>query len=176
MRPPETETPEFYIEIFLEPGEFFWADEETRIKTILGSCVAICMWHPQKKIGGMSHSLLSEGKHKGVDLDARYVFDAVQMFEQAVDRAGTFRSDYVVKLFGGSTTMEKQPLMRERYISGTSTGQTNAQFARRLLLNRGFRIESEHTGDVGYRNLIFDMWSGNAWLRHIKPESEKGKT
>lgn len=39
------------------PGD--WAIEAARpIATLLGSCVAVCLWDPQAKIGGMNHFML----------------------------------------------------------------------------------------------------------------------
>ena len=50
--------PSNVTEVFLQPGEFHFGHARTRIKTILGSCVAITMWHPILRIGGMCHYLL----------------------------------------------------------------------------------------------------------------------
>ena len=47
--------PQSVIEIFLQPGELWFGDEQTRIRTILGSCVAVTLWHPGRRIGGMCH-------------------------------------------------------------------------------------------------------------------------
>jgi len=37
------------LEIFLHQGEVYFGDRDTRIRTVLGSCVAITMWHPELK-------------------------------------------------------------------------------------------------------------------------------
>jgi hypothetical protein len=65
--------PEFFIDIFLQPGEFYFGDHETRIRTLLGSCVAITMWHPRLRIGGMCHYLLPmhRGRSGKTELDGR---------------------------------------------------------------------------------------------------------
>ena len=53
-------------EIFLQPGEFYFGDAATRIRTLLGSCVAITLWHPARMIGGMCHYMLpNRQKHHG---------------------------------------------------------------------------------------------------------------
>ena len=44
---------EHAVEIFLQPGDFYFGDENTRLRSLLGSCVSITMWHPTKLIGGM---------------------------------------------------------------------------------------------------------------------------
>ncbi|MBL8511280.1 MAG: chemotaxis protein CheD, partial [Betaproteobacteria bacterium] len=48
----------FVMDIFLQPGEFYFGDADTRIRTLLGSCVSITMWHPTRRIGGMCHYML----------------------------------------------------------------------------------------------------------------------
>ena len=48
------------IEIFLQPGDFYFGDRDTRIRTLLGSCVSITMWHPRLHVGGMCHFMLPE--------------------------------------------------------------------------------------------------------------------
>ncbi|MDX1678888.1 MAG: chemotaxis protein CheD, partial [Arsukibacterium sp.] len=70
------------IDIFLQPGEFYFADEPCCIRTILGSCVAITMWHPRLKIGGMGHCMLPSRKGNSDTLSAKYEDEAMQMFEQ----------------------------------------------------------------------------------------------
>ena len=42
----------------LMPGDFVFGNSELKLKTLLGSCVAITLWHPDKKIGGMCHYML----------------------------------------------------------------------------------------------------------------------
>ena len=36
------------------PGEYYATTEDTVIVTVLGSCVAVCLRDPQKRIGGMN--------------------------------------------------------------------------------------------------------------------------
>ena len=48
------------IDVFLQPGDFYFGEAGTRIRTLLGSCVAITLWHPILHIGGMCHIMLPE--------------------------------------------------------------------------------------------------------------------
>ena len=56
--PPDEDQPEHVLDIYLFPGDIYWGDSQTRIITILGSCVSITLWHPQRREGGMCHFLL----------------------------------------------------------------------------------------------------------------------
>ncbi len=47
------------VEIFLNPGEYFVGGAGFQVRTILGSCVSIILWHQRLRFGAMSHYLLS---------------------------------------------------------------------------------------------------------------------
>jgi chemotaxis receptor (MCP) glutamine deamidase CheD len=45
-------------DILLHAGDFHFGSGKIRIRTLLGTCVAIAIWHPTRRIGGMCHFLL----------------------------------------------------------------------------------------------------------------------
>ena len=91
------------MDVFLQPGDFYFGDSETRIRTLLGSCVAITIWHPRLHIGGMCHYMLPRRpRHKADDvLDGRYAEDVMQLFMHELKRSKTKPTEYKAKLFGG---------------------------------------------------------------------------
>src|SRR5437867_13268763 len=94
--------PTEYLEIFLQPGEWYFGDADTRIRTLLGSCVAITIWHPRRCLGGMCHYLLPTRNPARIDtLDGRYGDEALLLLLQEVTRHNTILEEYTVKLFGG---------------------------------------------------------------------------
>lgn len=156
-------TPDFVLEIFLQPGEFYWGDSDTRIKTLLGSCVAICIWNPKLKIGGMSHSLLptrGDQKRRG-ELSARYIDEAMELFLLEMAKAGSRPQDCIVKYFGGGDMFNE--LWKK---SGPGVGERNVEMTRSLIDKYGIKLKAEHVGGVGHRNIVFDLWSGDVWMKH----------
>lgn len=155
--------PGFYIDIFLQPGEFYFGDSTTRIRTILGSCVSITMWHPVKHIGGMCHYMLPKNKRAPhiAGLDGKYAEDAMRLFLHEIKESHTSAQDYEVKIFGGGNQFPRQ---NSQVFS--VPGQ-NVQFGRQLLAQNGFKIKSEHLGGVGPRSIMFDLWSGDVWVKHV---------
>ena len=87
-------------------------DEDTRIKTLLGSCVSFTLWHPERKIGGMCHYMLPQRprRNPGDPLDGRYAEDAMQMFMLELRHSRTLPSEYQVKLFGGGIMSTSRPI------------------------------------------------------------------
>ncbi len=155
--------PDFVLDIFLQPGEFFWGDATTRIRTILGSCVAICLWHPELCVGGMSHSILPRRKSAELPAagqEARYVSDAVDLFLKNIKKTGTSPAEYQVKLFGGGSFFGDGE-------SDRSVGSMNVAIARELLEMNGFKINKEHLGGMQGRNVLFHLWNGEVWMKRI---------
>lgn len=156
-------------EVFLNPGEFHFAGGHTRIRTLLGSCVSITLWHPQRHLGGMCHYILPErGVPASPAPDGRYAAEAMQLFDRAFTRHHTRASDYQAKIFGGGNMFpaQEQPGSME-------IGQRNIAVAHRLLGERNIPIVAEHLGGAGHRKLVFDLWSGDAWLIFREAGKEK---
>jgi chemotaxis protein CheD len=154
------------IEIFLQPGDFYFGDEHTRIRTLLGSCVAITMWHPRLKQGGMCHYMLPE--HTGRSRkrpDGRYADDVFVMFMRELAANRTHPSEYEVKVFGGGRMFLSQ--RKGKVIEALDIGLRNIEAGRRLLRENGFRVKAEHLAGDGHRNVIFDVASGHVWVRHV---------
>ncbi|MDP4027745.1 MAG: chemotaxis protein CheD [Gallionella sp.] len=157
------------IEIFLQPGEVYFGDRDTRIRTLLGSCVAITMWHPTQLVGGMCHYMLP--KHpagKRGTPDGRYGDEALELMLREIRKTGTCPSEYQVKLFGGGHMFSAR-----QKVSDDHVGAKNVEMARILMKLHGFTSFAEHLGGVGHRNIFFNIWNGHVWVRHQPPVPEE---
>ncbi len=159
-------SPELPLDIFLHPGDYYFADRDTRIRTVLGSCVAMTFWHPHLRVGGMCHYMLPErgGERRTVDrpaADGFYADTAIALLLEEIDAAGAPHNEYQVKLFGGGSMFPEANKNRTNRL-----GIQNVQAARRLAKQHGFTYVAEHLGDVGHRNVVFEVWSGEVWVRH----------
>ena len=169
--------PPHVIEIFLQPGEVYFGARDTRIRTLLGSCVAITLWHPQLLIGGMCHFMLPARVAKGGEnLDGRYADEAMALLVREMRSAGTRPEQYHVKLFGGGN-MFRVPERCEDSGSCQNVSCRNVMAARSLVAHYGQNVVAEHVGMQGHRNVIFDIWSGQVWMRHVSTSAsvEKGQ-
>ena len=151
------------MDVYLNPGDFFFGGRRERIRTVLGSCVAITMWHRGRRIGGMCHYMLPERGHRGAPagLDGRYAEDALALFLREIERAGTRAADYEVKLFGGGR------MFGGGRDDALNIGQRNVEAGRRLLRQYGLDVQRAHLAGSGHRNLVFDLASGQVWLKHV---------
>lgn len=154
--------PRDYIEIVLQPGEFYLGDAATRLRTLLGSCVALTMWHPQRRLGAMSHFMLPSRATEARDcLDGRYGEESILMFLAAAKKHDTDPKDYQIKLFGGGNMFPHVDVSK-----GLQVGARNVARARERLAKSGLTMVAEHSGETGHRIVMLDNWSGRVWLKH----------
>jgi len=158
------------IDIFLQPGELFVADAGFQIRTILGSCVSITLWHPETSIGGMSHFLLpTRGKKvKHEDMDGRYGDEALAMMMADLRARGVEPTECQAKIFGGGNMF---PGMS--HASGIKVGQRNGVAARAMLQAQGIAVVTESLFGIGHRQIIFDVSRGDVWARQVKPTPQE---
>jgi chemotaxis protein CheD len=135
-------------------GEYFVSkDSNIVISTILGSCIAACLFDPVARIGGMNHFLLP-GEQSGRSTPAND-FLGVHLMELLINgmlREGAERERLVAKLFGGART-----------IQGLSDiGGRNAEFAQRFLEREGIKLLPGSVGGLLGRRIEFSPSSGRA--------------
>jgi len=159
--------PEEVFEVFLQPGEWYWGDADTRIRTILGSCVGVTIWHPEKRVGGMCHILLPQrqASHKKNSPalsgnSAKYADEALALMMGEMAKLKIRPKECQVKVFGGSNMFPKLKLQQKDNI-----GDRNLHAVLMHLAEHGFQIHANHYGGEDSRYIIFDIWNGFAWVK-----------
>jgi len=153
------------LEIFLQQGEYFVGDANYRVRTLLGSCVSITLWHKVKRIGAMSHFVLASrnGPRPG-ERDGRFGEEVMWLLLRELVRADVAPPECEAKIFGGGDMFPQF-----QHINGINIGKKNGEAARRMLSDYGIPIVSESLYGVGHRQVIFDIATGHVWSRQIKP-------
>jgi len=149
-------------DVYLNPGDFCFAGPDTRIHTVLGSCVSITLWHPRRRIGGMCHYMLPARGHGASGPDGRYADDAVGLFLDSVRRHGTRPDEYEVKMFGGADQFVQ---LGDPVPGGVA--ELNVHAGLTLLGRHGFELSSRDLRGTGARRLIFELSTGDVWLRAV---------
>jgi chemotaxis protein CheD len=129
-------------EIMLMPGELFFGKDVPCVRTLLGSCVAVTLWSPKVRIGGMCHFLLpSRTRPANTPRDGKYGDEAIGMLVDAIKRTGGKPSDFEAHLYGGADTMPD--LERSmRYV-----GERNIEMGWKLIDDFGFQLVGVDVGE-----------------------------
>jgi chemotaxis protein CheD len=155
-------------DINLNPGDFYFGVAPIRLRTLLGSCVAITLWHPRLRLGGMCHFVLPRRTRPRTGaLDGHYADEVMDLFMARLRATGTTPDQYQAKIFGGGSMFELPDTGRAAPTDVFEVAQNNVQSARTLLRQYGFPVVAEHLGGTGHRNIVFDIGSGDVWVRHV---------
>jgi chemotaxis protein CheD len=133
-------------------------DPSLVLTTILGSCIAACLYDPIVKVGGLNHFLLAE---PGTDTDPksmhRYGLYAMEVLINAMLELGASRHQLKARIYGGAS-------MRDGF---RDIGGDNAAFARRFLKDERIALVGEDVGGRGARRVDFRAALGLARARVV---------
>jgi chemotaxis protein methyltransferase CheR len=128
-------------------GQVFASDKPARVSTVLGSCVAACLFDPIAGVGGMNHFMLPDGSEPA--LPARYGVHAMELLINEIMKRGGDRRRLQAKLFGGAQVVNGGS-------SILNVGQRNVAFAKEFLGMEGIPIVSKCLGGtVGLKVRLF---------------------
>ncbi len=148
------------LDVYLHPGRIFVSAEPSTVRMVLGSCVAVCLWDPLRRVGGANHFLLPYPVGSGQD-SPRFGNVAVQRLIEKLLALGCPKPNLLAKLFGGSCVLEA---FQEKE---THLGTKNVVVARKLLKEEGIPVVAEDVGGQRGRRVIFQTDDGSAWVRRL---------
>ncbi len=162
----------------IDPGHLVVSRYPQIVKTVLGSCVSIVMYHPRTRLCGISHALLPSSNYpqkscedcvahckrglgkerfRYVDCSTRYLYSQFRNLKIP-------RKEIVIKLFGGAKALKHV----ERNI-----GEENVAMAHLVLRELGLSIDAEETGGTQGCTIRVNSDSGEVILRrHHKKMSD----
>jgi chemotaxis protein CheD len=137
--------------ITIHPGEYYVSDKDVVISTLLGSCIAACLYDPINRISGMNHFLLSNKRYARnmpvcITEAGRYGIHAMEMLINGMLKLGAKRENLRAKAFGGGSLLPST----NRTDNFLCVGEVNCRFIVEFLKNDGIPlIASDLGGDRG---------------------------
>jgi chemotaxis protein CheD len=165
-----------YPRVFLQTGDCFFGVMPTLVTTVLGSCVAVTLFSPEKRMSAICHAFLPDSKEdrtQGRDPQTcRYVDTALRNMLDAMDKLGARRSALEVKIIGGAAglgaALDKGSSFR--------IGERNVNMARRILTAEGLTISKVDVGGNQGRKVLFLSHTGEAWIKRLSPMAAARET
>jgi len=143
-------------EVFVQPGEVHVATEPCLLRTVLGSCISVCLWDEARHIGGLNHFVLPDARDG--ERDARFGDVAIPLLLERLRRLACAK--LVAKVFGGAAVMPA---------SGTTVGDSNIAVALALLEQYRITVIARRTGGTEGISLRFNSVTGGVRLRVFRP-------
>ncbi len=135
-------------------------DPATEYSTVLGSCVATCLFDPESRVGGMNHFLLSEPPAGcgNATVDEHYGVYLMELLVNTMLGKGARKGRLKAHLYGGANV--NRNMMR--------IGTANAEFARAFLIREGIELMREDLGGTCARRVDFRPASGQVRCRTVE--------
>ncbi|ESE43333.1 chemotaxis protein CheD [Shewanella decolorationis] len=160
--------------IMIGPGQHYATAKNEVIKTLLGSCVAVCLFDPKAEVIGMNHFLLAADRRKVTQfLDSRagyYGVHAMEILINAMLKLGAQRQYLQSKIFGGANVLS---LCADNILNHYDIGGMNIDFVRQFLKREQIPIVSEDLGGHSGRIIYFDPTDFSVYRSLIENKYEE---
>ncbi len=152
---------------YLYPSNIFASREIYYITTLLGSCVAVCLYDRRQQFGGMNHFMLPFWNGNGL-ASPKYGNIAIAQLVQKMENLGSNRADLVAKIFGGASVLDIDTTL-------FNVGERNAEQAMAELNNLGVKIIASSVKGEKARKIIFNTFTGEVRQKYIEKRTLKQK-
>ncbi len=145
---------------FLYPAELFVSKTPYQINTILGSCVAVCLYDPVLKIGGINHYMLPYWNGQGL-ASPKYGNIAIEKLLDKMLSLGCNKNNLKAKIFGGGEVIETQVVQFH-------IGSRNIEVARQILEEKKIPLLNSSVGGKLGRKIEFITFTGEVRQKYIQ--------
>ena len=125
------------------------------LRTILGSCVGICIYDRMKKIGGLAHILLPLDTSNGANIE-KFAETAIPYLVQLLIKEGAKKEFMSAKIAGGASMFKF-----EASVSLGQIGERNIEETKKTLEKLQIPLLDEDTGGSSGRVIDFFLDDGH---------------
>jgi chemotaxis protein CheD len=147
--------------ISLYIGEVAASKLPLMMDTLLGSCVAVCMYDPILRAGGMNHILMP--KCQVGDTSSRCGVHAMELLINELMKLGGEKKRFIAKAFGGANVFPGMKM--------SPVGEGNALFVRQFLATEKIPLVAERMGGNHAVRLYFHTDTGKAYVHTVDGSS-----
>lgn len=141
--------------VVVRMGELHAAHNPCVLQTSgIGSCIAVALYDPVAKVGGLAHAMLPRQPEAGAPSQQRYVPVAVPVLVAEMIKLGAVTERMIAKLVGGAHMFS---LYGD---ANKGIGAENIAAAREALQQQGIPVAGEEVGGSVGRTLTFDLVTG----------------
>ncbi|MBL4705336.1 MAG: chemotaxis protein CheD [Flavobacteriales bacterium] len=141
---------------YLYPSTLFTHEEGFRVVTVLGSCIAVCLYDTHKMVGGINHYMLPLWNGNGL-ATPKFGNVAIEKLIQRMELMNCRRDTMIAKVFGGAN--QSQGVI--------NIGGRNTQVAFDMLEEAGIRIVAKSVGGSVGRKIILNTGTGEVLMKYV---------
>lgn len=131
----------------------------------LGSCVAVCLYDPVAKVGGMLHALLPshpDGHGSANSLSPKFVDQGILILLKELEKYGAKRRHLIAQLCGGAQVLPATGF------DNLNIGRRNVGVAEAVLRQEGITIVAQDTGGSSGRTVRLHIADGRVIVKDLE--------
>ncbi|MCP4133270.1 MAG: chemotaxis protein CheD [bacterium] len=137
------------------------AESPDVLRTILGSCIGVCLYDPESKKGGLCHIMLP-AQRSNTSSPKKYADTAIPMLIEELEKIGAQTGKLVAKIAGGATMFK----LSENSIMA-DIGRNNSNKVKEILTERNIKLLAEDVGGDYGRTIDFFIETGEVKIKSI---------
>jgi len=149
-----------YAKKFIHVGEIYIGAKATEISTVLGSCVAVCLYDEENGISGMNHYLVPLWNENGLQ-SPKFGNISIPRLIENMQNIGCEIKDIKAKIFGGANVIDVGS-------ENIMVGRKNILIAKEILREYGIKIIAHDVGGNKGRRIMMQSDTGKIFLKYIQ--------
>ncbi len=145
---------------YLYPASIFASRELYYITTLLGSCVAVCLYDQRQQFGAMNHYMLPFWNGNGL-ASPKFGNIAILQLVQKMESLGSSKKDMIAKVFGGASILDVSTDL-------FNVGDRNANQAMSELDALKIKVVASSVKGDRARKIIFNTFTGEVRQKYIE--------
>ncbi len=144
-------------------GDYYISsDPDVVICTVLGSCIAVCLYDGLMRIGGMNHFMLPRAWENHVSEFGRFGLQSMEIMLSKFYKMGSIHSNLKAKVFGGAKMLDLSLADGE-----SDVATSNIKFILNYLRQKQISIVAQDLGGVSGRKIYFVLEDSKVFLRRL---------
>ncbi len=133
---------------------------DSMVTYALGSCIAVAVYDPAAKVGGLLHYMLPDStldSERARETPGMFADTGIPMLFKSCYKMGADKKRMVVKVAGGASILDESNFFR--------IGQKNIMAMRKLFWSNNILIDAEDTGKNFNRTVRLDLATGKVFIK-----------
>ena len=133
---------------------------DSMVTYALGSCIAVAVYDPAAKVGGLLHYMLPDSTldaGKARETPGMFADTGIPLLFKSCYGMGADKKRMVVKVAGGASILDESNFFR--------IGQKNIMAMRKLFWRNNILIDAEDTGKNFNRTVRLDVGTGRVFIK-----------
>ncbi len=151
------------MEYYLKIAEMKVVEKSDTLITVVGSCIALCLWDKTTSTGGMVHIMMPEHDGDNVEPKGKYANTAIETLLNEMIKNGCNKENLIARIIGGASMFNN----KDNTMNGAYIGEKNSRIVKKYLHKFNIPIKSEDIGGTSGRRIAFDPSSGEITIKAL---------